>query len=499
MINKQKLLNVLSIMLLISISILIFSLVYKSKLPMIVEQINNGTIGVILTAIVTVFLLGQQTHSEEVKDRNSKVFEKKLAVYHNFIQELEKIIQDGKITYGENGEKDELASLLFQLAQVRMHTGKTKVAEILQSVSKINENVSVSQKTIASSINHKHLAERLFSIVDTLRRELYSPVDYKEKASDEDSPLIVKQINESLDDIIRWAKASKDSEEERIVSTSKNEEEISSENDRIEIVKNFQQVLLKKIKEKFPEDTWECKPESEQNLNVSLRKKSWSEQTCVGIYDYDEDRLHFAAKYNWSGYYKDVYLLIRRDFGGRYNKYNWWLQLKEPYNKWDENDAGIRAFKDKDEGFIKYVVDSLSTIATKFDEIASSYEKVLQLQKDVQKTELMSNQLIYEANVLVHDYTLDGKTIAIDTVCSVTDGWEIYLFGRDDESMSYLHSLIVKYPTFKELFKDIKPNTGLYYRWFNPSEEINVVSESLQKLLTVVEAIIKTESNKTVS
>jgi len=65
--NRELLLKVLSIMLLISFSVLIFSLVYKNKLPMIVEQINNGTIGVILTAIVTVLLLGQQSQSEEVK------------------------------------------------------------------------------------------------------------------------------------------------------------------------------------------------------------------------------------------------------------------------------------------------------------------------------------------------------------------------------------------------------------------------------------------------
>ncbi|MEI6766896.1 MAG: hypothetical protein WCM76_14800, partial [Bacteroidota bacterium] len=102
------------------ILVLSFSLMYafKSDFP---YALASGAIGAILTIAVTMLLLNKQSETEESKEKNSKIFEKKLDVYHEFIRSLETIIQDRKITIGEDGEKDELASLLFQLAQVRMH------------------------------------------------------------------------------------------------------------------------------------------------------------------------------------------------------------------------------------------------------------------------------------------------------------------------------------------------------------------------------------------
>ena len=209
LLKMQRVQFVLIVLLIVSLSILIYSLVYSHILPPFVEQVNNATICVILTAIVTATLLGQQSQSEEVKEKNSKVFEKKIDVYHQFIIELESIIQNGKITLGEQkNEKDELSSLLFKLAQVRMHTDEKKVLEILGQVAEINQKVAESVKQGDKKTDHKRLAECLFSIVNTLRWELYGEkIEARERKKTTSETVLGKgqNFNELIEDIIKYA------------------------------------------------------------------------------------------------------------------------------------------------------------------------------------------------------------------------------------------------------------------------------------------------------
>ena len=61
-------------------------------------QISGALLEAVVTALITYFLLTGQTTQEEVKERQVKIFEKKQEVYHNFLEELKRIIQDGEIT-----------------------------------------------------------------------------------------------------------------------------------------------------------------------------------------------------------------------------------------------------------------------------------------------------------------------------------------------------------------------------------------------------------------
>lgn len=95
---KSKLLIALGILLAISLSIFVFSIIYEGEMPKLVENINNSAIGAIFTAIITVFLLQGQTASEEDKERNVKVFEKKSELFNNFIEELWRVWDDRYIS-----------------------------------------------------------------------------------------------------------------------------------------------------------------------------------------------------------------------------------------------------------------------------------------------------------------------------------------------------------------------------------------------------------------
>jgi hypothetical protein len=496
LLKMPKVQLVLFILLMVSISVLVYSLVYSHKLPPFIEQVNNATICVILTAIVTTTLLGQQSQSEEAKEKNSKVYEKKIDVYHQFIIELESIIQNGKITLGEQkNEKDELSSLLFKLAQVRMHTDEKKVLEILGQVSNINQKVAESVKQGNNKIDHKRLAECLFSIVNTLRWELYGEkIEEKERKRATSETVIgkVKNINEHIEDIIKYATDTTGFDES-------NKAEIKpevvveplTEKNKNEIIKAFEDKIVEELKKEFSDDLWIILPEGSDRIKVTIKNKSWVGNTKVGVYDYnDADRLSFATWYNGIGYYKDVYLMIRRDLSGRYNRFNWWLNFKEPYNKWDENSAGIAAVQNRDEEFIKYIIEQLKKIANRFNEVYVVYENVYQLKSKIVKPEKL-DQWIYESSCLVHDYKMDGKVLASDTYFSLNDGWEIQFFGRDDESMKFLYNLILKkYPTFIKEFATFEPNQRLVYHKFGKDEDIDKVKQSLQNLLKGFEEII---------
>ena len=81
----NKIVKILLAALFVCICILIFTTIYSHTLPKLVEEINNSIIGAIITAVITVILLNHQSSSEEVRERNVRVFEKKSERFSNFI------------------------------------------------------------------------------------------------------------------------------------------------------------------------------------------------------------------------------------------------------------------------------------------------------------------------------------------------------------------------------------------------------------------------------
>lgn len=172
----------LGILLSVSLSLFILDKIYDDSIPKIIEEINNGAIGAILTAIVTVFLLQGQTATEEERDKNLTVFEKKQEVYHQFLEKLKDIVEDGKVQIALNKDPvdtiDELKDLLFQLSYIQMHSTEETTQAIFERVAnlikKMNEFMSAGeekQNLVASY--YASFAEELFSIVAILKNDLY--------------------------------------------------------------------------------------------------------------------------------------------------------------------------------------------------------------------------------------------------------------------------------------------------------------------------------------
>ena len=134
---NKKLLSTLTIIAVISFSLLVFGMVYENTLPKIVEEVNNASIGAILGAIVTVLLLSQQTASEELKERNVSVFEKKSQVYNEFMNELWKVWDDRKI------DRKEFGHIIRLVSQTIVPITEPKIVkEILEKLQLISEIIT---------------------------------------------------------------------------------------------------------------------------------------------------------------------------------------------------------------------------------------------------------------------------------------------------------------------------------------------------------------------
>ena len=157
-------------------------------------QLTGTLLGTIITAIVTVLLLGAQTDKEIGHDCDVGIFEKKQEIYHNFISELEKITQDGKLNVprGNNNSAtsnsqiyDELQHLIYQLGFVQMHAEHDVAEEITEKVGKLVGTLSVG----GANAMYSDLADVVFQIVALLRKDLYNS-DYK--------PIDKNKISETL-------------------------------------------------------------------------------------------------------------------------------------------------------------------------------------------------------------------------------------------------------------------------------------------------------------
>ena len=160
---KNKLLIALAIFLAISLSLFVFSIIYEGEMPKLVENINNSAIGAIFTAIITVFLLLGQTETEEDKERNVKVFEKKSELFNNFIEELWKVWEDRNITL------EELSHLLKLVSKdIIPYTKPESAKSILNSLNAIASEVNTQENTT----NKKHMQNHLYAIINTLSEEI---------------------------------------------------------------------------------------------------------------------------------------------------------------------------------------------------------------------------------------------------------------------------------------------------------------------------------------
>lgn len=161
----------------------------------LLNRLYGSLIGVVLTAIVTVFLLQGQMQSQEKREKSVKVFEKKQLVYHDFLVHLDRILQDGKLAIPERGsdEPNELIELILQLGYIKLHAQEAHTRAITEQVTKILGILRQEQMSGVDSERtfYKSLAEEIFLLVTIMRRDLY---DHNEQLGDSSEKLAVNLV-----------------------------------------------------------------------------------------------------------------------------------------------------------------------------------------------------------------------------------------------------------------------------------------------------------------
>ena len=174
-------LGVLILTIIFLMTAVVFEILELGSLP---AQFFGTLLGVVITAIITVLLLQGQTKSEESRERNLMVFEKKQEVYFHFLTQLNVILQKENLTLHLNHEKilekevNSLQDLLFEIGYLQMHTSSETFDKILKLVGNLlEESKKLKRVDIKSEKDfetyYQVLSKDFFVIVSLLKLELY--------------------------------------------------------------------------------------------------------------------------------------------------------------------------------------------------------------------------------------------------------------------------------------------------------------------------------------
>jgi hypothetical protein len=157
----------LLLLLFISITIIVLDNLNSPpfEIPKVVQDINSGVIGAILTTIITLVLLANQTENEEVLQKKSVIYGEKLRIFNEFLRSLGESIKDGKLS------KEELKVLIYSYALVRMNLTADNARRLEALLGEINEEFFYVDENLVP--NYQRHIELFGGICEVFKGELY--------------------------------------------------------------------------------------------------------------------------------------------------------------------------------------------------------------------------------------------------------------------------------------------------------------------------------------
>ncbi len=149
----------------ISLTILVINNINDSLIPQIVQDINSGVIGAILTTIITLILLSNQTESQENLTKTSVVYEEKLKIFNDFLETLGQCLEDGKLTATET------TKIIHNFSTLRIHVSNENALKLERAISSIDNSFFYYDEN--SLPNLTKLIDLYTEITNVFRQELY--------------------------------------------------------------------------------------------------------------------------------------------------------------------------------------------------------------------------------------------------------------------------------------------------------------------------------------
>jgi hypothetical protein len=134
-------------------------------IPQIVKDINSGVIGAILTTIITLILLSNQTESQENLTKTSVVYEEKLKIFNNFLETIGKCLEDGKLT------SQETQKIIHSFSMLRVHITEENSLKLENAISSINNSFFYVDEFNVPNISR--YIELYTNLTNVFRQELY--------------------------------------------------------------------------------------------------------------------------------------------------------------------------------------------------------------------------------------------------------------------------------------------------------------------------------------
>ncbi len=165
--NIKKIWRYLLVLLAISLTIVVIQNIngHEQDIPKVVQDVNSGVIGAILTTIITLLLLSNQTDLQEMQTKNSVIYEEKLKLFNEFLNVLGKSLEDGKLG------PEELKSIIFQYSIVRIHISAEGAKKIENAIRMIDEEFFYIDENYVPKFDR--YIQLYTEICNVLRKELY--------------------------------------------------------------------------------------------------------------------------------------------------------------------------------------------------------------------------------------------------------------------------------------------------------------------------------------
>jgi hypothetical protein len=149
----------------ISLTIIIINNVNDTAIPKIVQDINSGVIGAILTTIITLLLLSNQTESQENLTKSSVVYEEKLKIFNKFLETIFRCLEDGKLSSGE------IVEIIHSFSLLRIHISPESSQKLEETIMSIDKSFFYVDEN--NTPNLKRYIKLYTDLTNVFRKELY--------------------------------------------------------------------------------------------------------------------------------------------------------------------------------------------------------------------------------------------------------------------------------------------------------------------------------------
>lgn len=401
-------------------------------------------LGVFLSGAITLVLLKGQTKAEETKDKNAKVFEEKLKIYQDFLETLNQVLKDGKVT------PDEALKLKFKISSMALHTDSQRINKISDSIREIFNAINEDKNQNSKVIENVNLSE-LFNIVIQFSHEIYGEDKKNDKTLDK-----LKGAISNFEEINRLLYESKP---------------ISSENSKIyaEVASNGVDnkdeliQLLYKSGWEYSDDVGHPIIFEKQDMTIKLeRDDNWYFSVALAKGKYDSrDR-------------RDVYKGVRRLFGGYFNTnadWGWYNYLEDEYKALKQQEFADKLSNNTE--FRKYLYDFIIKSAAFLNKVC----ELLAIVPNLKKTKDWDTYLylIEGECCLVNQSEFAGRPF-IDLVAEEQESYRVEMSIREDEHLQ----------DFKQRINDdLSFNSD--GRWFEEFESMDEAIECVNTLIARIE------------